>query len=158
MASRCDCCRRHTHHRCDCGRMSAYSLAARVEDTTISGSGPVDLRDRVSTATNMVCMTTLSAVNASTCIPTGFGIWMSWLQNSITGAYHTWAPMFEIALGERKLLALPIFGITQTTMGMHGRPPNFSWTFLSRDLDAIVWMLSDLDTTGACPRVLDGSS
>ena len=126
---------------------SAYSLAARVEDTTISGSGQSTFVTGVHRDKHGVDDNSFSSPN--------YGEYPYWFQHLdeaaphlITGAYHTWWPMYNHALGGEGGADFAYFWSYSDDDGDARTTAQLQLDLLTEDLDAVVWMISDLDTMG----------
>jgi hypothetical protein len=126
---------------------SAYSLAARVEDTTISGSGQSTFVTGVHRDKHGVHDNSFSSPNYGE-YPYWFRLLDEAAPHLITGAYHTWWPMYEHALGGEDGADFAYFWDYGDEEGDARTTAQLQIDLLTEDLDVVVWMISDLDTTG----------
>jgi len=126
---------------------SAYSLKARVEDTTISGSGQSTFVTGVHRDKHGVDDNSFDGRDYEQ-----YPYWFRHLDEAapdlVTAAYHTWLPMYEHALGEDAGADIAHFWAYSDDDGDAQTTTQLKLDLLTEDLDAIVWMLSDLDTNG----------
>ncbi len=126
---------------------SAYSLEARVEDTTISGSGQSTFVTGVHRDKHGVDDNSFSGANYEE-----YPYWFRLLDEAApelqTAAYHTWRPMYETALGGDDGADWVYYWDYGDDDGDARTTTQLQLDVLTQDLDAIVWMLSDLDTNG----------
>ncbi len=126
---------------------SAYSMKARVEDTTISGSGQSTFVTGVHRDKHGVDDNSFDGRQYDL-----YPYWFRHLDEAaphlVTGAYHTWYPMFEHALEEEVGADFAYYWSYSDDDGDERTTTQLQLDLLTEDLDAIVWMLSDLDTTG----------
>jgi hypothetical protein len=126
---------------------SAYSLKARVEDTTISGSGQSTFVTGVHRDKHGVDDNSFEGRQYDL-----YPYWFRHLDEAaphlVTAAYHTWFPMYEHALGGEDGADFAYFWSYSDDDGDERTTTQLKLDLLTEDLDAIVWMLSDLDTNG----------
>jgi hypothetical protein len=126
---------------------SAYSLEARVEDTTISGSGQSTFVTGVHRDKHGVDNNSFEGHNYE-----NYPYWFSLLDDAapelMTGAYHTWAPMFLLPLEGGALADIAVFHDYTSDEGDAKTTTQLAHDLLTTSLDVVVWMLSDLDTAG----------
>jgi len=126
---------------------SAYSLEARVEDTTISGSGQSTFVTGVHRDKHGVYDNSFDGREYD-----AYPYWFQHLEDVaphlMTAAYHTWEPMHEHALGGDAGADFAYFWDYGDEDGDARTTTQLQLDVVTEDLDAIVWMLSDLDTNG----------
>jgi len=126
---------------------SAYSMKARVEDTTISGSGQSTFVTGVHRDKHGVDDNTFEGRDYDL-YPYWFRLLDEAAPDLVTAAYHTWYPMYEHALDDGGGADFSYYWSYSSDDGDARTTTQLQLDLMTEDLDAIVWMLSDLDTTG----------
>ncbi len=126
---------------------SAYSLETRVEDTTISGSGQSTFVTGVHRDKHGVDDNSFDGRQFEL-YPYWFRLLDEAAPHLVTGAYHTWEPMHEYALNDSEGADFAYFWDYGDEDGDARTTTQLQLDIVTEELDAIVWMLSDLDTNG----------